>query len=65
MYSEIDVAKAIKLLQACFSEIIWYVTVLTEKKNDFLSVGVMLLDNFCVLLLFLFAFWSLGGFPKS
>ena len=36
------------------------VTVLTENKNDFLTEGVMLLDNFRVLLLFLFTFWSIG-----
>ena len=60
MYSEIHVAKAIKLLQACSSEIVWYITVLTENKNDFLTEGVMLLDNFRVLLLFLFTFWSIG-----
>ena len=46
MYSEIHVAKAIKLWQACSSEIIWFITVLTENKNDFLTEGVMLLDNF-------------------
>ena len=54
MHSEIRVAKAIKLWQACFSEIIWCITVLTENKNDFLTVGVMLLDSVRVLLLFLF-----------
>ena len=42
------------------SEIIWYITVLTENKNDFLTEGVMLLDNFRVLLSFLFTFWSIG-----
>jgi len=50
MYSKIDLAKAIKLWRACFSETIWYITVLTENKNDFLAVGVMLLDDFTVLL---------------
>ena len=45
MYSEIK--KAIK--QAYFSKIILYITVLTENKNDFLTEGVMLLDNFRVL----------------
>ena len=64
MYSEIHVAKAIKLWQACFSKIIWYITVLTENKNDFLAVGVMLLDSFRVLLLFLFIFWSIGWFSE-
>ena len=55
MYSEIHVAKAIKLWQAYSS----------ENKNDFLTEGVMLLDNFSVLLLFFSLFGQLGGFPKS
>ena len=64
MYSEIHVAKAIKLGQACSPEIVWYITVLTENKNDFLTEGVMLLDNFRVLLLFLYTFWSSGWLSK-
>ena len=60
MYS--DIKKAIK--QAYFSKIILYITVLTENKNDFLTVGVMLLDNFRVLLLFFFTFWSMGWLSK-
>jgi len=47
-----------------FSEIIWYIDVLTGNKNDFLTVDVMLLDNFRVLLLFLFTFWSIGWLFK-
>ena len=65
MYSEIHFAKAIKLWQACSPEIVWYITVLTENKNDFLTEDVMLLDNFRVLLLFFSLFGQLGGFPKS
>ena len=60
MNSEIHVAKAITLSQECSSVIIWDITVLTESKNYFLTEGVMLLDNFRVLLLFLFTFWSIG-----
>ena len=45
-------------------KIVWYITVLTENKDDFLTEGVMLLDNFRVLLLFLFTFWSIGWLSK-
>ena len=51
--------RLILLRQSNFDRGVFF-TVLTENKNDFLTVGVMLLDSFRVLLLFLFTFWSIG-----